>query len=61
MQPHAMVLRALPRAPHERAPGRAWDVTDAWYSALHTYCRTRTGRRATWAAHGDYLSVLSST
>ena len=25
------------------------------------YCRTRTGRRATWAAHGDYLLVLSST
>eukprot|EP00966_Prymnesium_polylepis_P293535 6779629-Prymnesium_polylepis.1 len=22
---------------------------------------TRTGRRATWATHGNYLSVLSST
>eukprot|EP00966_Prymnesium_polylepis_P046650 1081446-Prymnesium_polylepis.1 len=26
-----------------------------------SYCRTRTGRRATGAAHGDPLLVLSST
>ena len=26
-----------------------------------SYCRTRTGRRATWAAQGDYLLDLSTT
>eukprot|EP00966_Prymnesium_polylepis_P318037 7346408-Prymnesium_polylepis.1 len=29
--------------------------------ALHTAHYGRTGRRAMWAAHGDFLSVLSPT
>eukprot|EP00966_Prymnesium_polylepis_P109998 2545100-Prymnesium_polylepis.1 len=23
-----------PRAPHKRAPGRTWDLTDAWYGTV---------------------------
>eukprot|EP00966_Prymnesium_polylepis_P053626 1239896-Prymnesium_polylepis.1 len=34
---------------------------DGCYPRHASYCRTRTGQRATWAAQGDYLLDLSTT